>query len=155
MFKHIRAAAFLFLFAVAAAPQSPAQNWNNVKTLAVGTSLRISVGSRRVNGDLHSVTDDSLTLNSAKGQEMITRQEVKQVSVKEIGHRGRNTLIGLGIGVGLGATAGLATRTEGNDQPLTRSRPLNAAMGAVPLGLIGALVGMVIPTGGWREVYKP
>ena len=154
MFKHIRAAAFLLVFALAAAAQSPAQNWINVKALAVGTSVRVSVGSRTVNGDLQHVTDDSLTFNVGKGQEMITRQEVKQVSVKEKGHRGRNALIGLGIGVGAGAAAGLGARTEGNGQPLTRSRALNAAIGAVPLGVIGTLVGAVIPTGGWREVYK-
>ena len=155
MFKHIRAAAFLFVFALAASAQSPAQNWNNVKALAIGTNVRVLAGSRRVNGDLQNATDDSIAVNSGKAQEMFAPQEVIRVSVKEKGHRGRNTLIGLGIGVGVGAAAGLGARTEGSRPlPLGRSKALNAAIGAVPLGLIATLVGAVIPTGGWREVYK-
>ena len=155
MFKHIRAAAFLFVFALAAAAQSPAQNWNNVKALAIGTNVRVLAGSRTVGGQVQGVTDDSLAVDSGKGQEMFAQQQVIRVSVKEKGHRGRNTLIGLGIGAGLGAAAGLEERTEGSRPlPLGRSKALNAAIGAVPLGLIGTLVGAVIPTGGWREVYK-
>jgi hypothetical protein len=80
MFKHILAAAVLFAFALVLAAQSPAQNWNNVRALSVGTSVRISVGSRTIAGQVQRVTDDSLVVDSGKGQEMFTRQEVMRVS---------------------------------------------------------------------------
>jgi hypothetical protein len=112
MFKHIRAAAVLFVFALAAAAQSPAQNWNDVKALAAGTSVRISVGSRTVRGQVQGVMDDSLAVDSGKGQEMFTRQEVMRVSVKKKGHRGRNTLIGLGAGAAIGVVVGVASHKD-------------------------------------------
>jgi hypothetical protein len=139
------------VFALAAAAQSPAQNWNNVEALAVGTSVRISVGSRTVRGQVQGVTDDSLAVNSGKGQEMFTRQEVGQVSVKEKGHRGRNMLIGLGIGAGFGAALGAAPCSG---YSCSSSKGLNVAAGAVVIGVIGTLVMAVSPTGGWREVYE-
>jgi hypothetical protein len=153
MFKHIRAAAVLFVFALAAAAQSPAQNWNNVKALAVGTSVRISVGSRTVRRQVQGVTDDSLAVDSEKGQEMFTRQEVMRVSVKEKGHRGRNTLIGLGAGAAIGVVVGVASHKDCTCFFYT-TRGQDAGIGAVVFGVIGTAVGALIPTGGWREVYK-
>ena len=50
--------------------------------------MRISVGSRTVNGQVRSVADDSLAVDSGKGQEMFRRQEVLRVSVKKQSHRG-------------------------------------------------------------------
>ena len=150
MLMHIRAVAFLFVFALAAAGQSPAQNWNNVKALSVGTSVRISVGSRTVSGHVHGVTDDSLAVDSGKGQETFTRLEVTQVSAKEKGHRGRNMLIGLGIGAGAGAALGAPLC--GRDYSC--SKGLGAGIGAGVLGVIGALASAFFHTGGWREVYQ-
>lgn len=147
----------LLAFALAATAQSPAQNWNSVKTLPVGTTIRISVGSRIVNGDVQSVTDDSLAVNSGRGQEMFMRQEVTRVAVKKKGHRLRNSMIGLGIGTGAGIGIGLGVG-HAND---CRSGFLcgidTAAGGAVggAIGLVGGtIVGALLPTGGWREVYK-
>ena len=153
MFKHIRAAAFLFVFALAAAAQSPASDWNNVKVLAVGTSVRISVGSRAASGHVQGVTDDSLAVNSGKGQESFTRLEILQVSVKEKGHRGRNMLIGLGIGAGAGAALG-APLCGGRGSGYSCSKGLSAGIGAGVLGVIGALASAFFHTGGWREVYQ-
>jgi hypothetical protein len=113
--------------------------------------VRISVGSRTVRGQVQGVTDDSLAVNSGKGQEMFTRQEVGQVSVKEKGHRGRNMLIGLGIGAGFGAALGAAPCSG---YACSSSKGLNVAAGAVVIGVIGTLVMAVSPTGGWREVYE-
>jgi len=155
MFKHTCAGAVLFVFALAAAAQSPAQNWNSVKTLSVGTSVRISVGSRTVSGQVQGVTDDSLAVDSGKGQEMFTRQEVVRVSVKKKGHRGRNTLIGLGAGAAIGVVAGVASHQDCTGfcvVYLTRGQ--DAGFGAILFGVIGTAVGALIPTGGWREVYK-
>jgi hypothetical protein len=155
MFKNISAAAVLFVFALVAAAQSPAQNWNNVKSLAAGTPVRISVGSRTVSGQVQGVADDSLGVSSGKGQEMFTRQEVMRVSVKKNGHRGRNTLIGLGAGAAIGAVVGVASHKDCTGFCiLYTSRGQDAAIGAIVLGVIGTAVGALIPTGGWREVYR-
>lgn len=157
MTKLIRALAILQVFALAAAAQAPAQNWNNVKALTVGTQVRIAVGSRTVNGDLQSVTDDSLAVNSGKGQEMFTRQEVKQVSTKKMGHRLRNTLLGLGIGTGAGVGTGVAighAHDCGTGFLCGVNTIAGGALGGA-IGLVGGtIIGAVIPTGGWREVYK-
>jgi len=156
MFKHIRVAAVLFAFAHAAA-QSPGANWNNVKTLAARTPVRIVLGSRTVDGDVQNVTDDSIAVNSGKGQEMFTQQEVKQVSTRRKGHRLRNTLLGLGIGTGAGIGIGLGIG-HASDCSSGFLCGLNTAAGGAlggAIGLVGGtVVGAVIPTGGWREIYK-
>jgi hypothetical protein len=154
MFKHIRAAAVLFVFALAAAAQSPAQNWNNIKALSVGTSVRISVGSRTVRGQVQGVTDESLVVDSGKGQEMFTRQEVMRASVKKQGHRGRHTLIGLGAGAAIGGVILAAGHSDCTGPVFCDTRGQDAALGAFVFGVIGTAVGALIPTGGWREVYK-
>ena len=156
MFKHIRAAAVLFALALVLAAQSPAQNWNDVKALSVGTSVRISVGSRTVTGQVQRVTDDSLVVDSGKGQEMFTRQEVMRVSTKTKSHRLRNTLLGLGIGTGAGFGIGVGVG-RANDCSSGFLCGLNTAAGGAvggAIGLVGGtVIGAVIPTGSWHEVY--
>ena len=152
MIKRVRAVAVLFVFALAAAAQTPVQNWNNVKALSVGTSVRLSVGSRTVRGQVQGVTDDSLAVDSGTGQEMFTRQEVRQVSAMKNGHsRGRNMLIGLGIGAGAGAALG-APLCGGSGYSC--SKGLSAGIGAGLFGVFGALASAFFHTGGWREVYQ-
>ena len=152
MHQHLRAAAVLFVFALAASGQSPAQNWNNVKALAAGTPVRVSVGSHNVRGSVQAVTDDSLAVDSGKGQQVFTRQEVMRVSVKKQSRRGRNALIGLGAGAAVGAAAGAADHSDGS---FLFSRGQEVGLGAVVFGVIGTVAGALFPTGGWREVYRP
>ena len=155
--KLTRAVAGVLVFAVTAAAQSPAQNWNNVKALSVGTSVRISVGSRTVTGQVQRVTDDSLVVDSGKGQEMFTRQEVMRVSRKTKSHRLRNTLLGLGIGTGAGIGIGVGVG-RANDCSSGFLCGLNTAAGGAlggAIGLVGGtVIGAVIPTGSWQEVYQ-
>lgn len=157
MIKLTRALGVLLVFAFVAAAQSPAQNWDNVKALAVGTLVRIAVGSRTVDGDLQNVSDDSLAVNSVKGQETFMRQEVVRVSVKKSDHRRRNALIGLGIGAGVGALLGAAASCNSGGGFFCISKPSEGTLvgiGAFGVGAAGALVGVLLPTGGWRGVYK-
>jgi hypothetical protein len=155
MFTHVRAVSFLFVFAMASAAQSPAQNWTSVTAIAVGTSVRVSVGSRTVNGQVQGVTDDSLSINSGKGQEIFTRPEVVRVSVKKQSHRRRNALIGLGAGAAIGAAVGAASHKDCSGFCIFyTTRGQDAGIGAIVFGGIGTAVGALIPTGGWREVYK-
>lgn len=156
MHTHVRGAMLVLAFAAAVAAQSPSKNWDSVKSLTTGQSIRITAGSRSISGSLQSATDDSLTLDTGKGSQVFTRQEVKRVSVKTKSHRGRNTLIGLGVGAAAGAGAGAAI--HGSDTPggfNFGGRGAWAGAGAGVFGLLGAIVGAVVPTGGWHDVYKP
>ena len=154
MFKPIRAVAVLLVFTLAAAAQSPAQNWNNIKALSAGTFVRISVVSRTVRGQVQEVTDESLVVDSGKGKERFTRQEVMRASVKQQGHRGRHTLVGLGAGAAIGGVIGAAGHSDCTGPLFCTSRGQDAALGAFVFGVIGAAVGALIPTGGWHQVYK-
>jgi hypothetical protein len=157
MSKLARSIVVLLVFAIAAAAQSSAQDWNVVKALAPGTEVRVT-SARDVRGTLQSASDDSLIVNSGKGLETITRQEIVRVSLRKRGHRARNVLIGLAIGAGAGAGIGAATATAGCKNSgnciLLYPKGETAGIGAGVLGAIGALVGAVIPTGGWRDGYR-
>ncbi|HEV2199235.1 MAG TPA: hypothetical protein VGR73_05410 [Bryobacteraceae bacterium] len=156
MLKHIRVAAVVFLLAHAAAAQSPAQNWNNVKALAAGTNVRVVSGSRTVSGQVQGVTDDSISVNSGKGPEMFARQEVTRVSVKT-GHRGRHALIGLAIGAGAGLAIGAGLNAADSCKGTCFGPNVGGAVvgGFTAVGaIVGAVIGAAIPTGGWREVYR-
>jgi len=152
MRKLTRAAAVLFVFALAASAQSPAQNWNNVTALAAGTPVRISVGSRTVRGQVQGVTDDSLAVNSGKGQERFTRQDVARVSVKERGHHARNILIGAAVGAGIGLGVGAAVARCKSFCVVSTGEVVAVSTGG--FAAVGAIIGAVIPSGGWREIYK-
>ncbi len=141
------------LFAFELAPQP--QAWDNVTAISPGTEIRIS-GPRpgALRGTLQSVTGDSLVLNSSAGQETFTRQQVTRVSIKKQGHRKRNMLIGLGVGAGAGLGVGAGSDHScapngcffGNNFAKEVFTPLGAG--------VGALVGALISSGGWRDVYK-
>jgi hypothetical protein len=155
MSKSTRAAAFLFVFALAAAAQSPVQSWQDVKALTAGTPVRISAGSHTISGQLQQVTDDSIVVESGKAQQSFRRQDVMRVSVKKAAHRGRNALIGLGGGAAIGAAVGAASHKDCTGFCIFyTSRGQDAAIGAVVFAVIGTAIGALIPTGGWREIYK-
>lgn len=152
MLNVLRATAVLLIFALTAPAQSPAQGWNNVKALAAGTEVRLNLNSRRVEGKMQSATDDSLAIGSDKGQERFARSEVARVSLRTKSHRVRNALIGLGAGAGIGAGIGAATSCSNCISPISRGGAIGIAAGG--LGVLGAIVGALIPSGGWREVYR-
>lgn len=147
-----RFAAGLALFMAAAAAQTTVATWNSVQALPSGTEVRIAAGARTVRGKIDRTTDDALALTSAKGQEMFTQQEVSRVWVKKPGHRKRNTLIGLGVGAGAGLGVGIAASScSGFGCIGSRAVEIGAPIG---FAVVGAAIGAVIPTGGWREVYR-
>jgi len=156
MLRHIRIAAVLLVVTIPAVGQSSASRWDQVKALSAGTFVRVSVASHSVSGQLQDVTDTSLAIESDKKRESFARQDVTRVSVKKQGHRGRNALIGLGAGAAIGATIGAAAYKGCTGFCIFQTtRGQNAGFGALGFGFIGTIVGALIPTGGWREVYKP
>jgi hypothetical protein len=129
-------------------------NWNALKALTAGTQVRITDGFRTVDGKLDRTTDDAIVVTSGKGQEMFNRRDVSIVSVKKQSHRTRNTLIGLGVGAGGGLAFGGALANDAKDSILGGHGPAIIASSAGAGALVGVLVGAVIPSGGWRQVYK-
>jgi hypothetical protein len=147
-----RIGAGLALLTTTMAAQTTA-DWNAVKALTGGTEVRITVGSHTVHGEIDRATDDILVLTSRNGQEMFDRQQVSVLSVKKLSHRKRNTLIGLAAGTGVGLGIGIATRPKPGQLEVITPDAITAGFTAA--GAIGGtLVGVIIPTGGWREVYK-
>jgi hypothetical protein len=145
--------------------QSPAlphgkSGWNNVTALARAAEVQVNLsGSRIVRGGVLNVTEDSLAVNSATGEETFTRQQVLRVSVRKPSRRGRNALIGLGIGAGAGVGIGAASVSK--SCPGLGSFPCSPGLEAMAVGVgiftgagVGAVIGALIPTGGWREVYR-
>jgi len=65
----------------------------------------------------------------------------------------RNPLIGLGAGTGVGLGIGPGARLHGGVLQIVPNRTLTGAF-ALAGALTGTVVGAVIPTGGWREIYK-
>jgi hypothetical protein len=148
-----RLAAALLLLAATVAAQTNPSNWNTVKALPAGTDARIMNGSRPISGKVESVTDEAIVVNTGKGQETFNRQQVLTVSIKKGGHRKRNALIGLAVGAAAGLGIGLATRPGPNQLKII---PAGAVVGGLTAagGIVGVIVGVVIPNGGWREIYK-
>jgi hypothetical protein len=146
-------ATMLAALAVSAAAQQakPVEQWANLNRLENGSEIRVVLaGGKTLRGFLQSVSPDSLAINAAASQEALSRQEIKLVSQKRPGHRGRNTLIGLAIG----AAGGLATGAV-IDHGDHGWFPNLAKAVFTPIGaLVGAVVGVAIPTGGWRVVYR-
>lgn len=147
-----RFAAALALMAATVAAQTNAASWDIVKALTMGTDVRIAAGPRTVSGRVDRITDDTMVMTSGKGQEMFGRQDVSRVSVRKPGHRKRNALIGLGIGGGVGLGIGLSASSCTGFGCIGAS----AVEVGAPVGfaIVGTAIGAVIPTGGWREIYK-
>ena len=133
-------------------------NWDKLKKLSAGQQIQVvENGAKSITGNFRSVTDQAIVVGTPSGEETLTRQDVVRVSSKGKGHRKRNALIGAGIGAGAGAGIG-----AGMDATCTgvcaTGFPAFHNLGVyvfTPIGAIaGAIVGAVIPSGGWHEVYR-
>ena len=143
----------LLLLTTAMTAQTNVANWDTVKALESGTQVRVTAGGSTVRGRIDRITEDALTVTSGKGQETIDRQQVSVLSVEKSGHRKRNALIGLGVGTGVGLGVGIAARSKPGQLEIIPNGAIVAGFG-VAGALVGTVVGVVIPSGGWREVYR-
>lgn len=148
-----------FLFcALTLAAQSPDANWDILKGLSSGAEIRvIRTPSGSVSGAFRSATADSLVIATSKGEESVARTQIARVSVKKQGHRGRHTLIGLGIGASAGLIIGAVTdaRSGCSGQGFCLDFLPNGGKEIfTPLGgIVGAIIGALMPSGGWRDIY--
>jgi hypothetical protein len=140
-------------------------SWENLKSLTPGREILVVMNNvKSYLGKFESLSDGGITLRQAAGEETLPRKDVLRVSWKGQSHRRRNALIGaaggaaLGLGAGLGADHiiwGHANCTEG--PAFGCGGPPNphwALIGTPVVGLAGAAIGAVLPTGGWHEVYR-
>jgi hypothetical protein len=138
---------------VAAQQTKPIANWANLNQLATGAEIRVTLANgKTLRGFMQRLTPESLAINATTSQETLSRQDIWRVALKRPGHRGRNTLIGLAIGTGAGFASGAGVDSHsgpGNWLP-NAGKIVLAPLGAI----LGTVVGVALPTGGWREVYQ-
>jgi hypothetical protein len=129
----------------------PIAQWANLNRLEKGSEIRVVLaGGKTVRGFLQSVSPESLAINATTSQEALSRPDIKLVSLKRQGHRGRNTLIGLAIGAAGGLGTGAAIDHGDHGWFPNFGKAVFTPIGAI----IGTVVGVAIPTGGWRVVYR-
>jgi hypothetical protein len=134
------------------AAQNPA--WGNLTQLTGGQKIRVVLSDgKSYKGEFQSFTEGAIAIHSGGADQTLSRQSVKQVSYKGAGHRLRNTLIGAGVGAGVGLAIGAGI--DGDCQPMSIVCTGNKgkAIGTPAFGVLGAVIGAVIPTGGWHEIY--
>ena len=143
----------LLALAPALVAQSTA-NWDSVKQLTTGKEIRVTLNDgRNLRGTFQSATDEALTVAIPNSQEALSRTMVIRIASKGKGHRLRNSLIGLGVGAGAGLIAGaVADRCPAGHGCWFPNvgKEILTPFGAA----VGAIVGALIPTGRWRDVYR-
>jgi protein involved in polysaccharide export with SLBB domain len=156
------AGALLLLVVPTLLAQSTA-NWDRIKHLGAGDRVRISLtGGRKLEGDFQNATEDAVMVDTSKSDETLNRAMVARVSLRGKSHRSRNALIGLGAGAGAGLILGVVIDSCRNNGSFLNPNfticvvPANAGKEVLtPVGaLLGLAVGAVIPTGGWRDLYR-
>lgn len=134
----------------AAGPKQDKTNWDNLKQLAPNEQIRIVLNDAKAyRGEFQSVSDEAIVVRVTPGLQTFPRNTVLRVSTKGQAHLGRNALIGAAIGAGTGAAAVAATC-----QTTECKGPVEAIVGVTVGAPLGALVGFVMPTGGWHDVYR-
>ena len=142
------------LAATTAAQQAkPIANWVNLNQLVAGSEIRVTLATgKTMRGFVQRVTAESLTINATTSQEMLSRQDIRRVELKKPGHRGRNTLIGLAIGTGAGLAIGAGV--DAKSGPGVMFPDLGKVVFSSAGVLLGTVIGVALPTGGWRDVYR-
>jgi len=145
-----------------AADRQPANaSWENLKALKPGQEIRVVLNNvKSYQGEFQALSDDGISLRQAAGEQTLARRDILRVSSKAQKHRARNALIGAavgaGAGLGIGAAADHSASSCGGKTPCWG--PFFPNLGKevlTPVGaLAGAVVGAVIPTGGWQDVYR-
>jgi hypothetical protein len=148
----------LLAFTTAGFAQTNA-GWDRVKQLPPGAEIRLNLTDQAVvTTEFQSATDDAIMVAKGAVQQTVSRAMIRRVSLKGESHRVRHVLIGLGAGAATGLVVGAVI--DSHDSCKGGGFCLNFLPNAgkevfTPLGgLVGTLVGALIPSGGWHEVYR-
>lgn len=138
-------------------------SWDNLKSLTPGQEIRVVMNNvKSYQGEFKSLSDGGITLRQAAGEQTLARKDILRVS-RKIGqdHSVRNVLIGTVVGAGAGLVIGLTPYfVERNCTlgPLFNCgyppNPHRAEVLTPVGGLAGAVIGAVVPTGGWHDLYR-
>jgi hypothetical protein len=135
---------------------------DNLESLTPGQEIRVVMNNlKSYQGKFKSLSDGGITLQQAAGEQTLARNDILRVSRKKgQDHRARNMLIGAVVGAGAGLWIGLSPYrgrncTEGPEFGCGYPPNPHLAEGLTPAGgLAGAIVGGLVPTGGWHDVYR-
>jgi len=134
----------------AAVPREDKRNWDNLKQLAPNQQVRIVLNdAKSYRGDFQSVSDGAVVVRVATGVQSFAKENVLRVSTNGASHPGRNALIGAVVGFGAGTA--IVAAACASDDCRGAVAPILGATAGTPAG---ALVGFLIPTGGWHDVYR-
>jgi hypothetical protein len=125
-------------------------DWESLNQLTSGQKIRVVLsGNKAYQGEFQSINDQSILIREATGEETFSRASILRVSSKGRSHRTRNILIGAAVGAAAGLGIGAATDKPGSFFP-NIGKEIVTPIGAI----VGALVGLVIPSGGWHDIYR-
>jgi hypothetical protein len=137
----------LFLILTLLTPSILAQivkdEWGPVREIKEGSKLVVKTKTgQKHQGNLKSITDDSLTLSDPKssGQDVILRRdEIAEIRKKSFGHIATMAALigGLGLGGGYGIGYGIGEAKNSQFEPEYPTAAFGAGVGAV----IGAIIG--------------
>ena len=124
-------------------------DWGNLGQLAQGDQTRVVLNDgRSFRARFETFTEEVVVVSVATGRETFARGNILRVSTPGRPHARRNVVIGMAVGAAAGAGAvALACRHTECKGPV---EGIGALFG-IP---VGALVGGVMPTGRWHEVYR-
>jgi hypothetical protein len=129
-------------------------DWATVQALAPGESIKVALqNGSTTHGKFQSASNTGLMIGSGARQETLLRENIRSVSVKHNGHRGRHALIGAAIGAGAGLGIGIAVDNDCTKTSIVCTGNRGKAILTPAFALIGAAFGAALPAGGWREVY--
>jgi len=158
MRKHFHALLLCALFAAAgsvAAAQQPAPDalpsgpgWGRVMAIPSGSTLYVRGRTRSAHCKVKSADADSLTCANGDGTrtDVFQKSEIKSVRVP---HRARSAAAGAAVGAAGGALAGVAIGKNGQ----IIGKGGLAAIFAIPLAVVGALVGVATDFAG-STIYR-
>ncbi len=131
-------------------PKPNIAQWESLQMLARGTPVQVVLNdAKSYTGKFKDATADILVVDVETHDQTFTRESVLRVSTKSGSHRMRNAAIGAGIGVGLGFA--IAAAANQNDP---EARDIAYAVGVPATGATGALIGALLPSNAWRDVYR-
>jgi len=126
-------------------------NWDNLKALRQGQEIKVVKNDvRAYRGIFQSVSDEGMTVALPTGNATFVRQDILRVSSKTGSHHLRNA--GIGAAIGGGSLAGVAAAK--GDSSGDFGTGFVAVMGLISGSAIGAGVGALLPSEGWRDVYR-
>ncbi len=155
MRKSLVVLVLLLATACALSQQPPARagsDWARIQALPVGTSLHIN-GKPHTACVFASADTDSITCTKSNKPVSYPRGGITTIKLT---HRGRSTLVGLGIGAGTGAIIGFAAGTDSKDTFFGPNafRGAITGIGAVIGGVIGAPIGYFTDFTAGSPIYK-